>query len=111
METIPGDLRAKRATLQGASADQMAAWIAAGQGFAVKLVPGKLLLIPSGFIIGMCASKDYEGLRWAVSSDEQDSDRVKRSLTVLLEAFPELQHPSKGKLQLRNYLDTMPPMG
>jgi len=105
MRNLGADLKVKRQAALMANSEQLNAWIAAGKGFATRLQPGDIILIPSGFFFMVSATEDSNGIRWAVSSDEADSCRVRDNLGVLMDSYPALKNPSKGLISLYNFLN------
>ena len=60
-------------------------------------------VLPSGFMY-MMASTGHVGLRWTLGSDDADTVRVRRGLSSLLGAFPELRDPNQGMSLCLDYL-------
>ena len=64
-------------------------------GFMVSLKEddGKVLLIPSGHIVVFAALGATHGVRWSVSADDSDTERVRMSMESITNAFSELAQP------------------
>lgn len=89
-----------------ATVDELSKFAEEG-GFMFKSTPGDLCVIPSGFLT-VSIGLDYNfGLRWALSSDEEDTRRVSFYLKELLSKYPELTNPSVGYAQWSAYLETL----
>ena len=67
------------------------------KGFCLKADAGdeKILLLPTGFLMlfGSCGS---QCVRWGVSSDSDDTNRVKYMLSEALNSFPEFRNGKFG---------------
>ena len=102
-EAIPGHtIKDKRKFLYMSTVDTIKTLITAS-GWLLKHDNTQVLIIPTGFMVMMCSSGAV-GLRWSMSSDDADLERVKLSLTSLLESFPEMRNPSTGHSQFLDFL-------
>ena len=102
-EKIPGsNIKEKRKHLFSATIDTLSALLAQG-GFMHMHDSSKLLVLPTGFLF-VFVSTGACGLRWALSSDDADTERVKAQLSALMLAFPEMKNPSTGHAQLLDWL-------
>ena len=81
-------LKEKRATLLHMGSADLKDLIVA-KGFAVTHEVGKLLIIPSGFVLSVLAPEVSFGCRWSLASDSHDTSRVRAMLTELVSNFPE----------------------
>ena len=84
----------------------MAAKVVEKRAFLIKCVPGRLVMIPSDVLITTITVDTAVGLRWAVSGDAVEGDRVQQSLEQALDSFPELKQPARGYMQWLEYLRT-----
>ena len=101
----PGDTsKDKRAVLCSADAGYIREALAQSTSFLIKQVPDTLLLIPSGYMIVICAVSHCKAMRWSVSSDEEDSERVKLALRFQLASYEELRAPQHGYTQFLDHL-------
>jgi hypothetical protein len=75
-------------------------------GFALEHDSTKLAVLPTGFIY-IIVSQASVGLRWSLSSDESDTNRVKLGLTNLIHSFPEMGNASTGCKQFLDWLSSM----
>jgi hypothetical protein len=74
-------------------------------GFITSCDSSKLIVLPTGFMIMIAAATAGWGVRWGMSSDEHDTGRVKMLLRLMLDAFPELKHPSAHHSPFYDYLN------
>ena len=103
-DEIPGSsAKEKRVWLASASADELHERNT--RGFCITYDQTEAAVIPSGYMCVHVAHKTTFGLRWSISSDQQDSTRVKRLLRELLAAFRELSQPSTGHTGFLSFLD------
>ena len=103
LEKIPGsNMKEKRKHLFSATIDTLTTLLGQG-GFLHEHDSSKLLVLPTGFMF-VFVSTGACGLRWAVSSDDADTERVKAHLSALIHAFPEMKNPSTGHGQLLDWL-------
>ena len=93
-----------RAWLHNASAEELHDLVLA-KGWYLTHDSSKLALIPTGVITVTISSDGAMGLRWSLSSDQQDTSRVRRILGMLLESFPEMKNASLGYNSYLQYLD------
>ena len=104
LDRIPGDdSRAKRSYLLSCGAEQCKQLVTV-DGFCATLTPGKILMVPSGFMMSQTCTADCEGIRWGVGSDSADNERVRHALDLLLTAYPGLARPDKGMAPFLAYL-------
>ena len=61
------------------------------------------IAIPSGYIVAT-ASSHVRALRWSFSADASDLNRVKFSLTGMIESFPELRARDQNYIPLAQFL-------
>ena len=101
--SLPGsDLYQKRHYLNSANCEELRGTL--HDGFVIKHVPGKVVVLPSGFFITVVSCSGYLGLRWAMSSDHLDTQRVMLYLGAAVQAFPELRTPGTGYAEFHEYL-------
>ena len=101
---VPGaSMREKRAFMHSAPLGVLKDLVTK-YGFALLHDCTHLAVIPSGFLVLGCAFEKSFGVRWSVSADGPDTNRVKAILADLLENFPELKQPSTGYSSFLNYL-------
>ena len=96
-------LKETRAWLTSASKDDLSDFFAR-KGFAVEHDSSNLLVIPSGFICCVFSS-GAKMIRWGLSSDDSDTDRVKKSLDMLLQSSEELRETSADYTEFQRYLN------
>ena len=102
-EKVPGaSFKEKRKSLYMSTVDVLKGLLGEG-GRLVKVEAPNLVLIPTGFVV-LETSDECCGLRWAVSGDASDGERVKMQLKELLASFPEMANPSTGYQQFYNYM-------
>ena len=106
---VPGvSLREKRMNVYQMSAENFAQSFLDKQNVWVgKLRKGDLMIIPSGVIVGVLTPARAVGLRWGVSGDENDTQRVEEVVEALLGNFPELRNPSKGPVNWMDFLKSV----
>ena len=105
-DKVPGaDFRDKRRYLLAAPQKDVTRMVKDG-GFIVKnaATDPRLCVIPSGFVV-IVASRGASIVRWAVSADAQDSERVCDTIRAMMETFPESKAESSGFPQLLGFLD------
>ena len=103
-DDVPGDgLAEKRKTLHQLPFDSLSQLITARGGFAMHVAEDSMVCVPSGFII-MTATEGCNLLRWAISSDDQDSARVKHVLASMLDPYPEFRSPESGMADFLAYI-------
>ena len=103
IEKVPGEtIKDKRQSLFRSTIDNIKMLIAQGV-FFVTYESMRVCTIPTGFFI-ITASDSAQGIRWGMSSDEADSQRVALHLKALLSSFPELKNASTGHGQFLEYL-------
>jgi hypothetical protein len=61
------------------------------------------IAIPSGFLI-LFASRNVKALRWPFCADAQDLQRVKYTLTGMLDSFPEMRVGDQPNVELAQHL-------
>ena len=100
---VPGqNLSGKRQWILDASQEDITA--IAKKGWCHELLPGNVLAIPSGFWVITTALNAGYGLRWSVSSDANDTNRVSSMLSGALASFPELSGDNLGWVQFLRFL-------
>ena len=72
-------------------------------GFAVRHDSTQMVVLPSGFLY-IIASTGCAGLRWSISCDDEDTQRVQYHLDNVLKAFPECANASQGYYQFFKWL-------
>jgi hypothetical protein len=99
-EVVPGKtLREKRQHLYQSTAETLKGLLATS-GFVVKHDNTSLLMLPTGFLYVMRS----EGVRWSISADRADRERVKSAMDAMLTSFPELKNASLGMQQWLDFL-------
>ena len=96
-EKVPGtSFKDKRLNVTRMTVDDITTMVRDNGGFSIKLSADDDLcaIIPSGFLL-ISASTHCKYLRWNISSDAQDSIRVKIMLKELLHDFPEMRADSQ----------------
>ena len=107
VDAIPHvDFKDKRKFMFVATIDELSSLIKDRGGFIMHHDSTKLAVIPSGFLTAIY-SKNAFGLRWSVSSDENDTNRMKDCLTHLIKAFPEMGNASTGHSQWLQWLNSI----
>jgi hypothetical protein len=102
---VPGaNLREKRAFLSGCGVDEVHSHAVQG-GWGMKMDPGSAVVLPTGFMVVSVFSEDTYWLRWSISSDEQDTNRVKAGIKAITDAYPEMRNASSGHTQFYEFLD------
>ena len=105
-EKVPGaTLKDKRKHLFMSSYDILLPMINPS-GWAVALEAGQAIVIPSGCIVVTVAVADCFGLRWSLSSDSADTERVRTALVEVFDSFPEVRNPSSGYSQFHDCVCT-----
>ena len=106
---IPGlSYRYKRANILRMTIDDIQGLVKDG-GFFVRFTDAvadngsTVLIVPSGFMILVAASKGRL-LRWPLLADEADAARVRECLRHLLDDFPELRNPETSYVQFAQTL-------
>ena len=108
LEAVPGSsVKEKRKHLYMSTVDTVRGMVER-DGFVVNHDYSSLLVVPTGYllIVASTGAVGAVGLRWSISSDDADSERVKMSLSNLLSSFPEMKNPSTGLGQWLAYLDS-----
>ena len=101
---IPGaDLREKRACLMSVTFTILDALVEDG-GFALLHDCTQAAVRPSGFMFITYATELTFMLRWSMSSDQLDTNRVKAILPDMILGFAELRSPSMGYQSFCNYI-------
>ena len=104
MDGVPRNtLRDKRAQLASANEDFVIDALAQGRAFITDFVPGKVLLIPTGMMVASCAVGTVQGMRWSVSGDDADVERVMTNIKFQMESFPELRKAEYGYLPFYDF--------
>ena len=83
----------KRQTLSRMPVDEMNKVVKDTGGFVLKCSEKSIVLLPSGFLI-LSASVDACYIRYPVSGDSMDTQRVMSTLETLVSQYPECRHPS-----------------
>ena len=105
-EQVPGaSLKEKRRHLFMAQYEEVKALLAQG-GWVAKVETNECLVVPSGYLTVTCALEPTLGLRWGVSGDTADCDRVQFALTQLLNSFPEMRNASLGHQPFLDFLSS-----
>ena len=102
-EISGASMRDKRAWIVNASADGLTNL--AKNGFAVTHDQTEAIVIPTGFMLSYFAHELCLGMRWSITSDQQDTHRVRRLLRELMNSFRELAQPSAGHIGFRSFLE------
>jgi hypothetical protein len=106
-ERLPGaTLKEKRAMLFSAPMDVLASHISGFGGFAIAHDNTQIVVVPTGFVI-ITISTGCIGLRWSMSSDDADTNRVKLGLDKLITSFPEMGNASTGHSQWLAWLSSI----
>ena len=100
------DFKDLRRQIWNATIDDLDGLIKNG-GWLCKQSAGDLVVCPSGFLIIMIPVETCFGLRWAMSSDNMDTERCKLYLNEVIAKFPEISNPSTGYGQWLKWLSTM----
>ena len=104
VQKIPGgDLREKRACLMTVTYPILDALVEAG-GFALLHDSTQAAVLPSGFMFITYATEQTFMIRWSMSSDQLDTNRVKTILLDMIACFAELKSPSMGYQSFSNYI-------
>jgi hypothetical protein len=102
-EDIPGgDFREKRSWLYSADIFELKN-LASTKGWQATHDQTTALVVPSGFIVVTISEASF-GIRWSVSSDQQDCTRVQYMLRHVITAFKEIGSPSTGYNQFLTFL-------
>jgi hypothetical protein len=105
IDEVPGtSTKDKRSWLHNAAKADLGTLIK-DKGWLLQHDGTSLVMIPSGVITVVISTEEVFGLRWSVSSDVQDTARVKRSLSMLLDSFPEMKNASFGYYSFLQYLE------
>jgi hypothetical protein len=94
-----------RSKIYASTVDDLKVLVEAG-GFCFKLKEDECLLFPSGYLYVQVNVTASWGLRWSLSSDEQDCVRVRHGLQKVINEFPELCNPSTGYVQFAAHLNS-----
>ena len=94
--SVPGtNFQAKRANINSMTIDELRNIIQVTGGFFCHLKAEDFVyLIPSGYLL-VTVSEGAKCLRWGVSGDGQDHERVKHMATATIESFPEFNNHSQ----------------
>ena len=93
----------KRKSLKLLGVDDLKQLVTSTGGFVVRPKKDSVVVIPSGFLMAS-ASAECTYLRWAISSDMDDTRRVVFMLETLVAEFPEIRSASTGYSQLLEHL-------
>ena len=103
-ETVPGStLKEKRKHMFAAQYGELKEMVANG-GWMCKVGENEAIVIPSGFLVVQIALETTIGIRWGVSGDDEDCERVKFALNQLMDSFPELRNASAGNSPFLEFL-------
>ena len=92
VNVVPGDtLRSKKEHLMTGTAQSIQELFKCDGAFVVHHLPGKLLVMPSGYLYMMAYVEESTGLRWSLASDDADSARVLGMVDNAMQHFPELR--------------------
>ena len=94
----------KRRTLACYTIDNLKELITKADGFVVKAEADTVVIYPSGHIIISTSSVGATYIRWAVSSEQTDSNRVVCILDSLVKEFAEIRMPASGYSQFLEFL-------
>ena len=100
------DLRAKKTALLATTSEHLGELLQSNEAFAFEAVPGDLYVVPSGFLTAEAALTEVSGVRWSVSSDVPDCQRVAAMLHEVMNNFPEKRRMDKGLTSFAEYLDS-----
>ena len=100
----PKDLRKK---IYASTVDDIKVLVESGGFCIVHKADDGCLLFPSGFLWVQVNLTASWGLKWSLSSDEQDCIRVRDCIQKAIDAWPELCNPSTGYVQFLEYLKTV----
>ena len=97
VEAVPGKtFRDKRAMLLNASSDQLSVLLKDERSMLCRVPPGQVLVIPSGFLVVITTEKETYGLRWGISADDSDTERVGQNVVYMMQAYPALAQRAGG---------------
>jgi hypothetical protein len=100
------DLKALRRQIFASTVDELRVLVNNG-GWAIKHDSTHVAIIPSGFLVVQLATTAIWGVRWSIASDADDLERVKRTVTILTQLYPEITNASTGYCQWLQWLQTM----
>ena len=97
------DFFQKRGWLQACSKEDLLALVR-DNGWCVAHNNSQALIVPSGFICVYFCPEKTKLIRWGISSDGRDTERVKIALEMQIDAFTELRNASSGYLGFHRFL-------
>jgi hypothetical protein len=105
--SVPGSTMAdKRTHILQCPYDSLVAAITSKSGFIYKMtVDNHLLVMPSGYMV-IEVSQGARVLRWGMSGDERDTNRVKSMIQSQCDSFPEYNNASCALGQFNSWLDS-----
>ena len=98
------DLKQKRNWMASASAADLKELFGT-KGFLVKHDSSNLLIVPSGWMCYIFSEDGAKIIRWGLSSDNNDTSRVKVYLDMMIRSSAELRSAGAGYTAFHRYLN------